>query len=98
MTDKICSEFGSDRQQEVSRQDTLNDLLKHLNICEVWLLTLQCTELVPAIAAGAIQWARTHWPVETICQDVQLCDATALTASEVCCLVMATMGSLTAHA
>lgn len=46
-------------------------------------MTLQCTELVPAVAAGAIQWARTHWPVEKICQDVQLCDASALVKSEV---------------
>jgi len=62
MTDKICSEFGSDRQQE-------------------------CTELVPAVAAGAIQWARTHWPVEKICQDVQLCDASALVKSEVAAMM-----------
>ena len=44
---------------------------------------LQCTELVPAVAAGVIQWARTHWPAEKICENVELCDASMLSSSQV---------------
>ena len=44
---------------------------------------VQCTELVPAVAAGVIQWARTHWPAEKICESVELCDAAMLSTSQV---------------
>lgn len=44
---------------------------------------VQCTELVPAVAAGVIQWARTHWPAEMICESVELCDAAMLSTSQV---------------
>jgi len=43
---------------------------------------MQCTELVPAVAAGVIQWARIHWPAEKICQSVELCDAATLTTTQ----------------
>lgn len=46
-------------------------------------LNVQCTELVPAVAAGVIQWARTHWPAEKICESVELCDAAMLSSSQV---------------
>lgn len=43
---------------------------------------VQCTELVPAVAAGVIQWARIHWPAEKICQSIELCDAATLTTTQ----------------
>ena len=43
---------------------------------------MQCTELVPAVAAGVIQWARIHWPAEKICQSIELCDAATLTTTQ----------------
>ena len=46
-------------------------------------VNVQCTELVPAVAAGVIQWARTHWPAEKICESVELCDAAMLSSSQV---------------
>ena len=54
-----------------------------LSVLVDWHMFVQCTELVPAVAAGIIQWARVHWPAEKICQSVDLCDAAALTTSQV---------------
>ena len=52
-----------------------------------WHVYMQCTELVPAVAAGVIQWARIHWPAEKICQSVELCDAATLTTTQARCLL-----------
>lgn len=69
----------------------VQDLIKSMteNLCGRFAAEQQqeCTELVPAVAAGVIQWARTHWPAEKICESVDLCDAAALSTSQVMAMV-----------
>ncbi len=59
----------------------LTNLFLYATGCK-WHVFVQCTELVPAVAAGVIQWARIHWPAEKICQSVELCDAATLTTTQ----------------
>ncbi|KAL3143002.1 hypothetical protein ABBQ38_003281 [Trebouxia sp. C0009 RCD-2024] len=69
----------------------IQDLIKKLtdDLCSRFSPEQQqeCTELVPAVAAGVIQWARVHWPAEKICESVDLCDATMLSSSQVMAMV-----------
>ncbi|DBA91183.1 TPA: hypothetical protein ACH3X2_004060 [Trebouxia sp. C0005] len=69
----------------------VQDMIKVItnNLCSRFAAEQQqeCIELVPAVAAGVIQWARVHWPAEKICQSVELCDAAALTSTQVMAMV-----------